>query len=262
MSIKIRIPKQDIAVKKIQYKGRDQEITTFMAQLEDGTNYPVCEAWGNKKKALEEVMGTDKLIEAEKIEHNQQYNKYNVFFPRGFGGEAEFRGKFGGGGGREWVPNGYKGKPVSTERFFSMTEKMMHDAVKICRHAMTAEKFDKLTPEQVAQYVLPVAQDLVSQHWIEVEKNVTFPDGCEPAAAPAVSSTGKDGGASEGAAAEKPEPSMAAILNELAGWTTADPEVKKAMTEKINAMAGITSEQRVELHGAVFSRMKELSRGA
>lgn len=256
--VKLRIPKQDITTKTIQYKGKPQTLTVFSAQAEDGTLYGNCEAWGDKTASLKEVMGTDRTVEAEKVEHNAQYNKYNVYFPRGFGGEGAFRGRAGGGG---WTPQGYRGKPVSTGRFWTMTADLLPKAMAAARHAMTAERFDKLTPAEVAQHVLPVAQDLVAQYWIEVERNVTFPDGCEPSAAPVdnPSGTGQAGAvASDGA---KPA-EVTAILAEIATWTVIDPAVKDAMTKRINALPDALSGYKVELHGATFARVKQLTQGA
>lgn len=257
--VKIRIPKTDITVKTINYKGRDQAITVFSAMGEDGTLYGNCEAWGDRKAQLTEVMGTEKFLEAEKIEHQAQYNKYNVFFPRGSGTEAGFRGRGGGG----WVPQGYRGKPVSLARYLELTDQVLSATAKMVLDIFTEEMKGK-EPMACRKIAIEEARNLTQTYWCNVRDNVSFPDGCEPAAQPVQSSdsgtvTQGAGGGGYGANTAS-GPTEADLKAKIAALT--DLTAAADLADEITGAEHLSADVRSNLHGDLFKRRRELKGAA
>lgn len=249
MSVKLKIPKgTQVTMKQIDWKGRKQDITCFSATSEDGsTLYANCEAWGDRKAQIEEVIGTDKALEADSIEFQQQYNKYQVKFPRGSGGEANFRGRWQGGGNDK----GYRGQPVSLDRFKSITDDLFAHFFGVVKKALGAEVM-KEVPVDATKLCAEEARSLVATYWMSVRDNITFPEGCEPKAQPAESA----GGGATGS--EKPAPSgdpVAAFRARIAAVTSVAES--DALNEEI-MKADMNAGQRAELFTELYQKTKPL----
>lgn len=187
--MKVKIPKQQVS--HVRHTAgqcqcgrshtRDFEITTFSCIGDDGTLYSPCQAFGNRKAQLEEAIASGQPVEVESIERSAQFNNYSVRFPRGSGSEASFRQGATRSSGT-WSA-GYRGKPVSEKRFHDMTESNLKRYFEVI-DAMRKKAEVDMTPE-VFVAMIDQARSLNAQYWMETEKNLSYPEGCEPFASPA-----------------------------------------------------------------------------
>lgn len=194
--MKVTIPKQQISHAKHtagqcqcgRSHTRDFEITAFSCTGEDGTLYAPCQAFGNRKAQLEEAMAAGHPVEVESIERNAQFNIYSVRFPRASASEAAFRQRASSSGGA-WSA-GYRGKPLSEKRFHEMTEGNLRRYYGVI-DAIRKKAGVDMTPE-VFIAIIDQARSLNAQYWMETEKNLSYPEGCEPFATHATTGSAQE----------------------------------------------------------------------
>jgi hypothetical protein len=132
-------------------------------------------AWGDKKAFFDNAIATNGgIFDAEEIEEKTKKNgdKYwAIRLEGGAGTAANQRGKFGK---RDWVPAGYKGIPIPTDKYLEYVDT-------IATHA--AATFHKILGKDAsAETLAPVVAGIVCEVLRQTERNVTFPKGYEPAA--------------------------------------------------------------------------------
>jgi len=176
------VPQQDLAITKwhSQKTGRDTPIITFCAQY-DGKLLQPCQLFGDHEALLREAMTSGKplVLDGPPV-HNTERQRWDIKVPRGSGGQAAYRDKFGG---RPWTPAGYRGQPMPFDAWWATTKDTMVQAV-----AAILAGADQLPANVIApstDMVLSEARSLVAQYWMAVKDNVTFPEGYTPRVEPA-----------------------------------------------------------------------------
>lgn len=269
--VKLKILNSPIHVKSGEKDGRAWSRTSFVAQVvnPDGSLGPIygnCQSYGDRKVLLEEAIKSENPIEVESVEFKEQFNNYDVQFPKGAGGESGYRKGFGGGSGKApWTPK-YKGKPVSFDRFVEVTGDAFAGFVKAIKKGLTKEEAKDLPVTALVEQ----ARSLVAQYWMAVEEGLTYPTGAEPdkvtqapdqPAAPAATQ-GQSAPAQSTATVSQPAPSPAndasndavqMVLGQIAEAKTLD-EVQAININKIADELGIPAPRRSDLFMARFKK--------
>lgn len=249
----ITIPQQEITLSSYTSKktGRDVTLTNFGCEHKGKLLMP-CQAFGDKKALLEEAMAGKKPVEVESVQHNTQFNRYDVKFREGAGSGAQYRQQFGA---RPFVPAGYKGQPVPFDTWCSTTTDVLVQAVQSIRVA-TMKHGNHPHLEVSADVIVQEARSLVAQYWMAVERNLTFPAGFEPKAAPAEAAV----------TAQPAKPADTVVIGEADEQTYRDAmdrsvtpnEVDKVMAA-IRSDSVLTEDAKVELLGQCLQRKRMLT---
>jgi len=217
----IEIPQQDIALKQTK---QGKPITCFVA-MHHGKLLSPCESFGDRKAQIEEAMHAGKALEVEKLEFSDQWKRWSVWFPRGSGGEAGYRSKFGGA--RPWQPSGYRGQPVPFDTWVKVSGEVLAHAVAGLKHAATELAVD-LAPVTSADIILEQARSLVAQYWMAVERGITYPTGYEPRA-DAVAAPPQADAKTAGNGSPQPQPVAQDVYSEAIAVAQTEDEVRALM---------------------------------
>lgn len=197
--MKVTIPKQDFELHPNQANcpvpgcGRDHSslrsgIVRFSCVDEQGVIKAPCEAFGGEKRLtqLTEAMNSGQPIEIDSIEHDSKWGRYSVKFPRGSGGDAGYRSKYGGGGS-SWQPK-YRGQPCPADRWQSfhlgLFDKAFDHIISKIQKSCGDEIAHALcsNPQVMAQIVESSARSFMGQFVMANQENITFVPGFEPKA--------------------------------------------------------------------------------